>query len=156
MEKFLENLEEANKIIKAVDHMTYVTYPLIKDKKIMLKSLAEISIAVSKMIISILHYEYFHKRIELNKNPKENFRTFEEKCAKNYDITSTDINKITELLDLSEKHKKSTMEFVRSDKVIIITNNMQSHILTIEKIKEFVILAKVIFRNIKNKITAEN
>ena len=39
MEKFLENLQEAHKIIQTLDHMMYVTFPLIKDKNILHKQL---------------------------------------------------------------------------------------------------------------------
>ena len=75
MEKFLENLEKAEKIVQTTDHMIYVTFPLFKDKRLLLKILLEIKIAVSSCINSILQYEYLYKKISLYKDPKTKLNT---------------------------------------------------------------------------------
>ena len=87
MEKPLENLKEAERIIKNADHMLYVTFPLIKDKRLILKILLETKTGITKCINSILQYDYLYKRITLRKDPRENFRIFENKCAERYSIT---------------------------------------------------------------------
>ncbi len=152
MDKFLKNLQEASKIISTADHMLYVTFPLIKDKKLLLKILIDTKIAISKCISSILQYEYLYKRINLYNNPKTNFKTFEEKCAKKYDVTKQDIKLILELFDIVEEHKKSSMEFMKNTKIIILSQNLQQKTITIEKIKEFLTLAKNILKKIKETI----
>ena len=70
MEKFLENLQEAENIIQTIDHMVYVTFPLIQDKKLLLKIILETKTAIANCINSILQYEYLYKRIRLYKEPK--------------------------------------------------------------------------------------
>ena len=152
MEKFLENLEEAHKIILIADHMFYVTFPLIKDKKLLLKILSDTKIAISKCISSVLQYEYLYKRIKLFNNPKTNFRTFEEKCARRYNITEQEIKLILELFEVVEEHKKSSMEFLKNQKIVILSKNLQQKIVPIEKVKEFLILAKNILRKTDDKI----
>jgi len=152
MDKFLENLQEAGKIISTVDHMLYVTFPLIKDKKLLLKILLDTKIAISKCISSILQYEYLYKRIRLYNNPKTNFKTFEEKCAKRYNITEQEIRLIVELFDVVEEHKKSSMEFMKNKKIVILSQSLQQKIVTIEKAKEFLTLAKNILKKIKKTI----
>jgi len=152
MDKFLENLQEANKIIFTVDHMLYVTFPLIKDKKLLLKILIDTKIALSKCISSILQYEYLHKKIKLYNNPKTNFKTFEEKCAKKYNITEQEIKLILELFDFAEEQKKSSMEFMKNGKIVILSQSLQQKIITIEKIKEFLTLTKNILKKIKETI----
>jgi hypothetical protein len=147
MEKFAEYLEEARKTIQILDHMVYITFPLIKDKRLLLKILLDVKIAISKCINSILQYEYIYKKINLCQNPKTNFRTFTEQCAKKYNITKEEILLIKELFNLVEKHNQSPFEFVRNDKIIILSENLKQNTLTIEKIKEFLILAK----NVLNK-----
>ena len=144
MEKFLENLQEAQKIIQTVDHMVYVTFPLIQDKKILIKILLESKDAITNCINAILQYEYMHKRIDLYKDPKANFRLFINKCCPYYNITKKESNLITQLFELAEKHKQSTAEFVRQEKIVILSENMRAETITIEKIKEFLILAKSI------------
>lgn len=148
----MENIEEADRMIKTADHMIYTTYPVIKDKRLLLKILSEIAIAVSKSIACILQYDYVYEKIELYKDPKRNFETFKNKCAPDYGITQEEIKKIMDLLDLAERHKRSTMEFVKDDKIVIITDGMESHIVTLEKIKEFIFLSKNLSKKIKNKV----
>jgi hypothetical protein len=144
MEKFLENIQEAQKTIQVIDHMIYVTYPLIKDKKILTKLLTETKKVITNCINSILQYEYLYKRITLYHNPKTNFKIFTEQCAQRYKITKEEIAFILKLFELIEKHKQSTMEFLKNEKVVILSENLKTETITIEKIKEFFNLSKSI------------
>jgi len=146
MEKFLENILTAEKKIQTADHMIYVTFPLIKDKRLLLKITQEIKNAVTDCITSILQYEYLYKRINLYKDSKLNFKTFIEKCAPRYRIKKEEINLILELFDFVEKHRKSPFEFVKDDKVVILSNGLKPKTLTVEKTKEFLIAVKNILR----------
>jgi len=146
MEKFLENIIAAEKKVQTVDHMIYVTFPLIKDKRLLLKILQEIKNAVMNCISSILQYEYLYKRITLYKDPKSNFKIFIQKCTPRYQITKEEINLILELFDFIEKHKESPFEFIKDNKVIILSNDLNPKTLTIEKTKEFLMLVKNILR----------
>ena len=149
MEKFVENLIEAEKILQTADHMVYVTFPLIKDKRLLLRILQEIKRAVAICINSILQYEYLFKRINLYKEPKANFRIFLEKCAPIYSITKEEIALILELFDFVEKHKESPFEFIKDGKVVILSNGLKPRILTLEKTKEFLLTAKNILKKTK-------
>ncbi len=149
MEKFLENLQEAEKIIRTSDHMIYVTFPLIKDKRLLLKILLDAKTAVAKGINSILQYEYLYKRINLYKDAKTNFRTFQEQCAPKYKITKQEIKLILELFDLVEKHKQSPFEFIKNEKIIILSENLKTKTLSVANLKEFLVLAKNILRKIR-------
>ncbi|MEK6829444.1 MAG: hypothetical protein AABY15_04905 [Nanoarchaeota archaeon] len=152
MEKFLQNLQEADRIIKAVDHLVYVTFPLVKDKRMLLKILMETKKAVALCINVVLQHDYLYKKIRLYKDHKENFRTFREKCAPRYGISEQDAGKITSLFEIAEKHKKSPLEFVRNDKVVIMSENFQTHTITLEKTKEFVIMAKKMLQSIEKTL----
>lgn len=152
MEKFLENLEQAGKIIRTVDHLVYVTFPLVKEKRMLLKIITDTKNAIVFCINSILQYDYLYKKIRLYQNTKENFRTFKEKCSPRYGISEEEIRKIIALFELVERHKKSPLEFVRNDKVIIMSENFYPEAITIEKVKEYVILAKNILFKVENKI----
>jgi hypothetical protein len=142
MEKFLENLCEAEELIKKVDHMVYVTYPLIQDKRLVLKIILELKNAIVKCINSILQYEYLYKRIRLFKDPKENLKTFKVKCAPRYQIEIEEIKLIMELFNIIEKHKKSPFEFKKQEKIVILSENSEPKIITIEDAKGFLSLAK--------------
>lgn len=152
MEKFAENLKDAEKFFKNADHMIYVTFPLVKDRRILLKTIEMIKNSVTSCIKAILQYEYLFKRISLYKDPKENFRIFVQKSAPKYGINDEEVKKILDLFDYVEKHQKSPFEFVREEKVVILSENMSSKTLTLEKTKEFLVLAKDVLMKTKEKI----
>ncbi|MFQ5532039.1 MAG: hypothetical protein ACE5ES_05485 [Candidatus Nanoarchaeia archaeon] len=149
MEKFLENLYEAEKTLKTASHIIYVTFPLVKDKHLLLKTLTELKKTISKCINAILQYEYLYKRIVLHQSPKANLKTFKEQCARRYNITLEELKQISELFDLVEKHKESPFEFVKKDKIVILSENLQPQTLTLEKIKVFLHVSKNILEKTK-------
>jgi len=149
MKRFLENLQEAEKEIKTMDHIVYITFPLLKDKNILIKSLLGIKEAIVKCINSILQYEYFHKRIELSDNPNKNFMLFKEKCSKKYSIDEKEIKSIEDLFDLARSHRKSPMEFIKDGKVVILSENMLKKTFTVEDVKKFLEMSKKIIEKTK-------
>lgn len=146
MEKFLENVEKAESMIRTADHLIYMTFPLVKDKKLLLKIISEIKEGIANCINAILQYDYLYKKISLYKDPKTNFKTFREKCATRYGITPEEIKLIIELFEIVEQHKKSPFEFVKDEKLVILSENMKQKTLTVEKIKEFLVMAKNILK----------
>ena len=152
MQKFLENLYEAERILKRVDHIVYVTYPVIKDKRLLIQSFIESKNALAKCINSILRYEHIYKRIRISNDPNENLKIFKIKCAPRYNIQVQEIKLILELFDIAKKHKKSTMEFKRKQKIIILSENSKTKILTIEDSKRFLHLSKQILKKTKQNI----
>jgi len=149
-EKFIEYMEKAEKTIQTVDHMVYVTFPLVKDKNLLLKILTETNLAVLNIVNAILQYEYLYKRIDLTKDARSNLRLFTEKCAPRYSITSEEVKLILELLDLSKKHRESPFEFIKEEKVVILSENMHQSTLSLEKVKEFIIMGKSILGKTKD------
>lgn len=146
MEKFFENLISAEKTIRAADHIVYVTFPLIKDKRLLLKVIQETRNAVALCINAILQYEYMFKRINLYKDSKSNFRTFVDKCSQRYNISQQEIKIVLELFEIMQKHKESPFEFIKEEKIIILSNGLKPTTLTLEKTKEFLITVKEILR----------
>ncbi len=152
MEKFLENVQEAEKNLKTIDHIIYVTFPLIKDKRLLLKVIQDIKGITTRCITSILQYEYLYKRVGLHKDSRENFKTFTEKCAPRYGISKDEIRLLLELFEFVEKHKESPFEFVKNGKIVILSENSRPATLTLEKTKEFLIMAKNILRKTKESM----
>lgn len=149
MEKFLENIQEAEKNLRTIDHIVYVTFPLIKDKRLLLKVIQDIKGVVTHCITSILQYEYLYKRVSLHRDSRENFKIFTEKCAVRYNISKEEIRLFMELVEFVEKHKASPFEFVKEEKIVILSENSKPTTLTLEKTKEFLIMAKDILRKTK-------
>jgi len=156
MEKFTQGLNKASNILKIADHMLYVTYPLIKEKRLLLKILTEIYLSVLNIINSILQYEYLHKNIQLFKDSKTNFTIFMQRCVPKYKISLKELEKIKEIFNLAEKHKNSPFEFVRNEKVVIMTNTLKTSTITIEQIKLYLIVAKNLLRKAETIILTKN
>jgi hypothetical protein len=155
MEKFLLSLDSASKLLKTADHMTYITFPLVKEKRLLIKILDEIYTAMLNVINAILQYEYAYKRIVLYKDAKINFRTFREKCAPRFNINQDEIAKIMEIFRVIEKHKQSPMEFIRKDKLVILSDNLHTDTITLDKLKEYLIVAKNTLKKAENMIKSK-
>ncbi|MBU0959346.1 MAG: hypothetical protein KKB31_05365 [Nanoarchaeota archaeon] len=150
MEKFIQYLEDAQKKIKAIDHMLYVTYPLVRDNRLLLKVLNESKIAIANCINAILQYEYLYKKIKLYKDTKSNLQTFINKCSPRCNITKEEIKLILDLFELIEKHKTSPFEFSKGDRIFILSETMKQESVSLEKTKQFLILSKDILKKTQN------
>jgi hypothetical protein len=151
-EKFQENLEDAIKNLQIADHLAYITLPLVKDNRLLLKIFDSIYKSIISCINAILNYEYLYKRIKIYKSTEENLQTFVHKCAKNYNLTNKQIKEIKEIIILNKQHKQSAMEFVKKDKVVIMSDSLGTQVINIQKIKEYLLLSKELLMNAKNKI----
>jgi hypothetical protein len=147
-----EDFEQIEKKIRIAEHFLYLANSVFQDKKIFLKIIPEIKEAVAKTLNLILYYESSYKRINLSKDPKTNFEIFKRKCSANYHITLQEIRKIEELFRINERQKISTMDFIRGDKVVIFMENQEYEIITSDKIKEFIHVAREILQKTKNKL----
>ncbi len=152
MEKFQENLKQAIRSLQIADHMTYVTFPLVKEQRLILKIFDEIYKSIIGCINAILNYEYLYKRINLYTDNNDNMQTFINKCAKNYTLNNEQIKKIKEILELNKRHKQSAMEFVKKDKVVILSDSLKTQILNIQIIKQYLLIAKELLMKVNERI----
>lgn len=146
MEKYEESLEKALKELKIADHIIYITYNLIRDKRLLLKALDQESLALTYLINAILQYEYLWKRIQLYSDSRNNFDTFINKCSKRYNITQEEIEEVKNILSISQLHKKSPMEFQRREKIIMMTEDLSTASIDHEKLKSYLELIKRIIK----------
>jgi hypothetical protein len=147
-----DNFGQIEKKLGIAQHLLYLANSVFEDKKIFLRILPEIKEAVVKTLNLILYYEATQKRIKLSKDPKNNFEIFKKKCSANYHITLQEIRKIEEIFRINERQKRSTMDFIRDEKVVIFMENQEYEILTSNKINEFIEVAREILQKTKNKI----
>jgi Iap family predicted aminopeptidase len=151
-EKFQENLKEAIKTLQIADHMTYVTLPLINEKRLLLKIFDEIYKSITNCIWAILNYEHLYKKIDLYSEESENIQIFINQCAKDYGITNEQIKKIRQIIELNREHKQSAMEFTRQNKIVILSDSLRTQTIDIQRIKEYLLLAKELVLKINMKI----
>ena len=150
MEEYHKNVKEAIKHLKIADHMTYVTFPLVNEYRLLLKIFDEIYYSIINCVNAILNYEYLYKRIILYNSYSDNFDTFVS-IAKNYDLSNEQIKKIKEIIDLNKIHKQSAMEFVKKDKVVIMSDSLRTQVLDLRQVKEYLLIAKELMVRVKRE-----
>ena len=152
MTEYNEKFINIEKKLAITTHLTSNVFPMFKNKRILLRALEEIRNSISECITIILHVEYTRNEIKLYKDPGKNFESFST-CAKKYLIERGEVRAIEEIFRTVKEHKESTMEFLREDKIIILSENMKQNLINLDKIKSFLIVAKKILIKTKNGIT---
>ncbi len=136
-------LADARKMLVAADHMLTITYPMINDPKMLLSITNNAFSAISNGMNALLGYEHQWKRV--SSVPQEfmtQLTVFKNKVAKNVGFPNETIKKISEVLEIVNKHKTSPVEFVRKNKFVICSDTYGMNALTVERTKSFIKTAK--------------
>ena len=153
MEKFQEFREKAKRYVRVADHMLTQTYPLIRDPKLLLAVLSNVSLSLTSSVAAILHYERLFKRIPpFQEDLDSMFNTFKARCTRRYDINIEFITLIEEVRSLLKEHKKSPMEFVRKDKFVIASDTYRLRIISIDKMKDYIAKTKLFIEAMDNMV----
>ena len=156
MEIFVEQIEEAQKALKIADHLTYVTFPLIGDEKIMTMITDNLNLSLMKALESVLNYDRYYKRISSVPESFENkFDIFKNDVAKRYNINHEVVFMIKELKDLDDARKKQGNSLLKKENYIFFTEQYKMRTLNLKKIKEYINITKV-FINKVNIIVGKN
>lgn len=143
-----KHLDEALRHINIAERITYSTFPLINDKKLLLKVLEEIQ----KSIINSINILNKNVLFTIEIKPEKNIKII--KILKKSNFQNDDIKKVIKILEINKKHKESAIEFVRKEKVVIMMDNLQLLTLDINGIKDYIKLAKKLY--IKASFYANN
>lgn len=146
-EKYLISLEEAKRHLQTADHLAYITFPLLKENRLLLKVLEELNISLLNAINSILQFEYTYKRIHIYTDARVNLETFKQ-ISSRYNLGKEQLMKLLEVLNLAEQHKKSPFEFAKNDKIVIMSEGMKTETVNLEKVKTYLIEIKDLVRKI--------
>jgi hypothetical protein len=157
MEKYQQEILEANKLFRTADHMVYVTFPLIKDNKLIITTVENLTAALIKAVNSIIDYDTLYRRISPQSDTFElRFETFKTKCASRYGIDRKHIVLIQDLKSIVDERKKSPMEFIRKDQYVICSDRYRIKALTMEKTKEYLNELKPFMLKINNVVRSND
>ncbi|MFP4117507.1 MAG: hypothetical protein ACLFTR_01140 [Candidatus Woesearchaeota archaeon] len=153
MEAYQRLRDEANKKISLADHMLFITYPLVKDSKLLLAVIENIFLAHTHIMGSLLYYERMYKRVAPFFDTFESkYRLFSEKCAPRYAIEDEYLELMRKVKDILTAHKRSPMEFSRKDQFVICSEDYQLNVLKAEDIKILVSKTKEFFNKVDSLI----
>ncbi|MFH0831304.1 MAG: hypothetical protein V1886_00340 [archaeon] len=148
-------LQSASKALQTADHMVYITFPLIRENRLLIKILSEIYSAMLSLVNLMLQYEASYKRIAMTENAQENFRLFREKCSPRFGISPSELEVIIDVFKLMEEHKASPMEFTRQDKLVIMSDNLKTETVTLDRLKGYLLASKNILQKVTTRVCAK-
>lgn len=144
MEDFQEARRKAIKNLNVADHMISMSYPLLRDNKLLLASLENLFLSLTNAMASILYYERLFKRVPpFPENFESKFSLFKKYCVPRYNIDNEHVRLIAEIKELILEHHKSPIEFSRGNKFVICTDDYRIKSISPETIKGYVSKAKI-------------
>lgn len=148
MEEFERLKKEANRYFKTADHLVYVTYPLVKDHRLMITALENLYIAMRYAMDAVIYYDRLYKRIgPVPENFESRYEVFKMKCAPRYKIANEFVVMFKQLKRFIDEHKNSPVEFVRNNKVVICSQGYESvKMVDINLLKSYVVNVREFMR----------
>ena len=130
--------------IKQADHMLTVTYPLLKEPKLLLSSLDNIFLSVSLAMNAVLQFERSRKKIPVFGDSFANqLSIFATRVAPEHSISKNYVKFISHLKEFVDHHKKSSVEFKRNDAYVMADDDYDMKSLSAEVLKEQLAFAKM-------------
>ena len=156
MEKFQECRDKAKKNIKIADHMLSVTFPLIKDTKLLLAIIENIFLSYTNSIAAILYYERLFKRIPpFHDTFESKLNVFRERCVIRHNIDKSYVMEVQDIRDIIVEHRKSPVEFKRGDKFVICSDNYRIKSISVREIRKYIDKAKVFIEVMDNIVSKD-
>ena len=153
MEEFQRLVREANRYFNTADHLVYVTYPLVKDHKLMITALENLYVAMEYAMDAVIYYDRLFKRIgPVAENFESRYEMFKMKCAPRYKISNEFVIMLKELKKFIDGHKNRSVEFIRNNKVVICSIGYETvKMVDINLLKNYVVNVRL-FLKVVNSI----
>jgi hypothetical protein len=149
--EFIDKLIEVERHLVSADHLVYVTFPVVKDARLLIRGFESAHKALVGCISTILKFEYLYKRVELSADNSENLKSFYKKCALSYGLDERGRELVKEMMFLAKKHKESGLEFAKSGRIIITDDELGVYELSSDKMKAYISLLKKLLENTNRK-----
>lgn len=145
-------VDRANKSFNTADHLTYITYPLLKDTKLVVTITENLYNAFVYGMDAFLAYERLYKRIhEIPEDFGSRLSVFKTKVVPRYNIEREHLLLMDDLKKIIDYRRKSPVEFIRKDKIVICSDNYKMRTINYDKIKEYLNKSKPFFTRL-NKV----
>jgi hypothetical protein len=136
-------ISEAHQKLKQADHMVSVTYPLLKEPKLLLSNLDNLFQGVSLAMKAVLQFERSRRTLPLfGEGFASQFNVFATRIVPQYDINKKYVQFIAHLKEFVDHHKKSAVEFRRKESYVMASDDYDIKALTPELIKEQIAFAR--------------
>lgn len=130
--------EQAQRYYDVAFHLRAVTFPLVKDHKLLMGVLQNVFNSIEQAMSALLSYE---RQLQLVPNYYDDFQskfnTFRYRCMRRNNISPEFAITIQELKELIELQKRTPMQFQRGNRLVLSDKNYQLKVISIADIDGF-------------------
>lgn len=156
MERFQVARENAKRTIRIADHMLTITYPMVKDPKLLLAVLENIFLSLTNAMASVLYYERLFKKIPpFHDTFESKYNMFKAKIMHKYDVSPLTMQMMTDIKEIIVEHKKSPIEFTRQNKFVICSDSYNMKTISMEQLKKYIADTKIFVERM-SQLTRKN
>ncbi len=138
MEQFRQLVKEATTAYLTADHLAYVTYPVVKESKMLAAITEKLYSALQLAVEALLYHDALYKRItDIPEHEADRIMVFSRVTGKRYGFDKGATDLLMALYGLVSKRRQSPLEFARKDHFFIASKNFQLQMLSFEKVKQF-------------------
>lgn len=153
MQKCTEALKKANHYAKLSGHILRVTYPVVKEPKVLLLSLENTFLASTNAIAALLYAERSRKAIPpFHDSFNSKYHIFTEKLSKTKGFSIEEYSYIEKMRDLLLFQKKSPVEFTRDEDFILCSDEYDIQKVTITDTTEYLTKTTKLIKKIEMMI----
>lgn len=136
MDTFKTFIFKANKSFNTADHLAYVTYPVIKDNKVILLIADHLLTSLMHGMDALLYIEREYKRIPPYSDSFDIKLDLFKKIIERYGINKEIIGIIKEFKEIKEYKQTSPISFSKENKYILCSSNYRLKTITLDKVKK--------------------
>ncbi len=151
-EKYQLEQERALKNIKLAEHMLSVTYPFVKDPKMLLTIIENIFLAMTSAMGSLLYLDRLYKQIPpFHKNFESKIYLFENVYLKKLSLNSDHLLAMKDLKEIILLHRQSKVEFSKGGEFIICSDQYDNlRKINQKTVSDYLEKAKIFIEQITN------
>ncbi len=153
MEDYEGSFSTAQQKIQLADYLITMTYPGLKDPKVLLLALENIFLAMMGAMEGVLQFELLYKRIEPYQPTFEGRIHAFAHLTQTYHTDPAIIITARDIKEIITKHQQSPMEFTRKDKYIICSPEYDMTALTLITLKKHLATAKAFVQDMATQVT---
>lgn len=150
METFKNLVLETNRHYRLADHITNVTYPLLKDSRLLLSMIDNLDKCVKCALDAYIYIEKINNRISVFPTDlPTKLHVFSKTAAIRHNVNGFQIL-IREIDEITNKHKESPVEFIKDNKLYMYNREYKARTLDIKDIKLYLLKTKPFIVQLNN------
>ena len=131
-------LMQANQSFKTADHLAYITYPVVNEKKLLMVVIQNIYTTLNNAMDALLAHYHAYKQISyIPQDFEGKAEMFRSALFKRHQLDPSLYDFFLEIDEIIRHHQRSAINFVRKDSFIIASDNFKLKTVTIEKVKSY-------------------